>query len=385
MHSDHAPYRRAVLCLLAFSVLALAAPAQKHRGKVPKVAAHPDGAYTRLELESGGVGFLYVPADVPKSPESLAAGAARPGLLVVLHGHGSTAKNMMRPPLANAHGDYMLAVQGGTPIAAEGREGFGWDGSGVATISDLVRYVLATHPVVDPKKVVLLGHSAGGTMVLEAYPAAPKLYAGLITIAAPRTPTSAHKNARVCVFLGTADPNFNGAPAVRNALGGKRRWKSGCLVVLQGAEHNHLPQLVHLILAIDWCLAGKAHGAEVEVSNQPLPEAAAPYRLLLVGYVGAADWDDPRDTKRKKEAAKKLAGTVARDCAKGAAFFPLEVLAHSDHAASSAAGGRIDSRGLEELDPKLGEAAAALEPGARSEVIDTPKGFAVIQRIPPAR
>jgi poly(3-hydroxybutyrate) depolymerase len=377
------PFRRAALLLVVLvSILTVAVAAQRRRGKVPKATAQPDGPYTRLELESGGIGFLYVANELPKSPDALAAGASKPGLLVVLHGHGSTAKNMMRAPLAAAHGDYMLSVQGANRMDAGGREGYGWDASGVATINDLVRYVLAEYPVVDPKKVVLIGHSAGGTMVLETYPAAPDLYAGLITIAAPRTPTSAHKSARVCVFLGTDDPNFNGAPAVRNALGGKRRWKSGCLVVLQGAGHNQLPEQAHLVLAVDWCLAGKARGAEVEVPFGPVVETGGEFRLLLVGYAGAADWDDPRSTRLKKGAAKKLASGVARDCGRGRAFFPLEALAHSDHAGSFPSGGRIDRAGLEAIDPKLAEAAGKLADGELTGVIETPKGFAVVLKRP---
>jgi len=256
------PFQSAFVALLALALLVWScegASAQKKRGKKPRASTSKEDGYTRIDLESPvqGTGFLYIskglPVDLPEDPKAKRTGPEFPGLLVLLHGHGSTPKNMMRRPWADARKDYMVSVQGPNP---EGN-GFAWDESAVPIINNLVRYILAHYPV-NPKKVVLIGHSAGGTMVLRTFPSNPKLYAGMITVAAPMTPTSAHRKGRVCVFLGTADTNFSGAQNVRSALGGKRKWKNGCLIVLAGAEHNNLPSQPHLILAVDWCLCPKA-------------------------------------------------------------------------------------------------------------------------------
>lgn len=368
----------AVLLIVVAGLLGSGAEAQKRkRGKVPKVETSQVGSLIKLQAESGAVGFFHVPKGLPAAGGAPKAGAERPGLLVVLHGHGSTATNMMQAPLADAHGDYMLSVQGRSPTG----NGFGWDvAPGTADINDLVRWSLAGYPI-DPQRVVLIGHSAGGTMVLQTFPTAPKLYAGLITVAAPQTPSSAHKSGRVCVFLGTADPNFAGATSVRSALGGKRKWKSGCLVVLEGAEHNNLPNPQHMLLAVDWCLAGKAYGAEASVphARSGLPPQHA-YRVIVIGHKDVADWDDPRCVERKKGKARKLAATIAKAMGKKKAFFALEALAYSDHDGTFSRGGLIDEKGLTEIDPSLAEAAKALEPGTASKVIETPKGYVILWR-----
>ena len=375
------------LAALAFFTvwMALAPPvsAQKHRKqKAPKATTEKDDKFTRIQLESGGLGWLYIPKGLPVTAEEAGKGTL-PGLLVMLHGHGSKAKSMLSlSPLADEHHDYMLSVQGATELNTDRGVGYGWDiAVGAETIADLVRWVLANHPV-DPAKVVVIGHSAGGTMALEAYPADPRLYAGLITVAAPRTPTSAHKKARVCVFLGTDDPNFNGAPAVRTALGGKRKWKTGCLVVLNGAEHNQLPNIHYLLTAVDWCLAEKARGAETMVPHEQ-PRAPIPtkdYRLVLVGYKGAENWNDPHATARKKSVARKLAASIARDAPKDKAYFPFEALAHSDHEGSFKIGGYVSLDELKEVDPKLAEAAEKLKPEEVCKPIEISRGYAVIRR-----
>ena len=45
------------------------------------------------------------------------------------------------------------------------------------------------------KRVVVIGHSAGGTMALRSYTAAPELFFGVISVAAPMAPTSKHRKA----------------------------------------------------------------------------------------------------------------------------------------------------------------------------------------------
>jgi len=385
MHADCRPPRSGLVLPLVLVLLAagLCAEGQKRRkGKVPKATTEQDGKFTRINLESEGIGFLYVPKGLPKSEEDVGSGVDRPGLLVMLHGDGATAKGIMRTRLADAHGDYMLAVRGRNPHP-ENPQGFRWDtAKGVDDINDLVNWVLANHPV-DPKKVVMIGHSAGGTLVLETYPNAPKLYQGLITVAAPRTPTSAHKKARVVVFLGSNDQNFSGADAVRNALGGKHRWKHGCLVIMHGAEHNQLPSTAHFALAIDWCLAEKAWGGEAEMPyRQQLTVERKPYRLIQIGYKGAENWTDRRESKRTKAKAKKLAASIARNCAKGKAYFPYEVLLHSDHEATYLQGGFLSLQALEAIDPRLAEAAKKLKPRQVSPIVEHAKGFLLVWRGP---
>lgn len=378
-------FRSGFVALLVLALLPWTceeASAQRKKGRKPRASTSKEDGYTRIDLESPvqGTGFLYIPKglpeDLPENPEAKRTGSEFPGLLVLLHGHGSTPKNMMRRPLADAHKDYMVSVQGPNP---EGN-GFSWDASAIPIINNLVRYILAHHPV-NPDKVVLIGHSAGGTMVLNTFPSDPRLYAGMITIAAPMTPTSAHRKGRVCVFLGTADPNFSGAQNVQSALGGKHRWKCGCLIVLGGAEHNNLPSQPHLILAVDWCLCSKARGAEVEVPyhrGERMIKSA--FHHIWIGFKGAEGWENPRGVKRSRGKARKLITAVAKYVPKGKAYFPFEALAHSDHEATFSLGGAISLKDLKALAPVLGEAAEALKPGDMSEVIETPKGYHLIWR-----
>jgi len=349
--------------------------------RTPHATTSEDGDLTRIELEHGGVGLLYVPRGLPRVSDKLAKGARRPGLLVVLHGHGGTARHMMQRNLADAHRDYMLSVRGARELQTEHGVGYGWDlRAGTKTINDLVRYVIAHHPV-DPDRVVLIGHSAGGTMVLETFVTAPELYVGMITVASPNTPTSAHRDGRLCVFLGTADPNARGAEAVRNAYGGKRRWRNGCLIVLEGAEHNDLPSPSLLALAIDWCLAGRARGVEASLPyDRGLARSPSlPFRVVLVGYKGVLDRMHPRDTRLTKDRARRLAKHLANNVKKGRAFFPLEALAHSEHE-SFKAGGSVDLDVLRGIDLEVARAAEKLEAGEITGVIATEKGFVIVAR-----
>ncbi|MCU0725663.1 MAG: YbhB/YbcL family Raf kinase inhibitor-like protein [Planctomycetes bacterium] len=355
---------RAALTLL---LLVLAPAGLLARGGPPKAPPAPqvtaDGDLSRLELAepAGTVGYLYVPKSLPEGEKG--------GLVVMLHGHGGTPKGVVQRELAEQRKWLFLSVQGGGSEETPQGPGFSWSSPDVEKVIALTRAVLATRPV-DASKVVLFGFSAGGTMVLATFPQAPELYAGILTCSSPQVPGPAHAATRVVVFLGTNDPNYRGATAVRSAL---EEQKAGglALMVVEGAEHNDLPATPYVDLALDFVLAKTTFGHEAKVPKAPPAATAGHYRHILVSFTGAAG--APKGLERKKASAKSIAEKSQKAMKAGRVFFPHEAQAFSDDRETGPIGGRIDRARLlgfgvdeEDLDKALfklkeGEAAGPFE------------------------
>ncbi|MEM7605923.1 MAG: peptidylprolyl isomerase [Myxococcota bacterium] len=102
-------------------------------------------------------------------------------------------------------------------------------------------------------------------------------------------------------------------------------------------------------------------------------------RHILVRYAGARN--APDDVERTREAARELATTLrASATAEGADFAALARERSEDSSAER--GGDLGAVGRGRLMPAYEAAAFALQPGAISDVVETPFGFHVIQRMP---
>jgi hypothetical protein len=270
---------------------------------------------------------------------------------------------------------WCLAVAGHSTVQTDQGPGFMWDGANTEYVIAFTRYLLGKYPL-EKSRVIVWGHSAGGTMTLETLTKAPAgLYAGGLTTAAPATPTSAHKEMRVCVFLGTTDPNWGGAGTVRAHLENleKKRSKGACaFFAVQGLGHN-VPDEDYLDLGLDWVLAGEARGGEASVP-QRCQGREGDWRHVLVRYKGAEG--APSDLKRTRSAAEKVLKELLKDLEKGRAFFPFEAACHSDDAATAGGGGGIGEAALKAI---VGE-IPAVEPGKVSAILETPQGLDLVFR-----
>ncbi|MFM8980296.1 MAG: prolyl oligopeptidase family serine peptidase, partial [Planctomycetia bacterium] len=354
----------------------LAGPAvAKPKPAAPKVLEVPDGEALRLHLEGdpAAQGWLYRPPGLeePAATEPVA-------LLVALHGAGGTPKTFFMPQLTRARRAYVLAVAGHEAVSHAQGDGFMWSGSDVDTILALLQHVLDTRPV-DRARVIVWGHSAGGSMTLETLARAPALFAGALTTAAPRTPDTRHQDERGLVLRGPADPNWAVVPAVRTHMEGlaKKKGKGACaLLAVEGLGHN-VPDEAYLDLGFDWVLAAGTRGSEARVPQRPAGRQGA-FRVVQVppkGAPGAAE-DAP-----SRKAAADLLKRLRKELEAGRAFFPLEAAVHSRHA-SAPAGGGVDEATLRALAGAQAEALLALAPGALGEVLDLEAGLLLVRREP---
>jgi predicted esterase len=296
----------------------------------------------------------------------------KPGLLVTLHGHGGKPDGYVWRDFAARRHWAVVSIQGRTDVAGTG---FSWDGSDAAYIAAVAKWVVQNRGI-DPTQVVVFGHSAGGTMSLAAYAADPSVFAGIITCSAPEVPDKRHESTRVCVFLGTADPNFANAKSVQAQM--KKDAGRLSLAVMDGAEHNDTPDAPYIDLACDWVLAKNAVGHEFHVPKKPPADPAAGFRHVLFRWKGAAD---AKDVKRSKEAAKAAADDVLKRVRAGKALFSAEAQALSEDAESQPLGGAIDAERL----AGFGGALAGIKdtaPGADrwSGPFESPAGWHVVER-----
>src|SRR5262245_3409827 len=213
------------------------------------------------------------------SPHAMKAYFAAPGtppaegkkaeLIVILHGHGGTATGMLgfAAPLADARGAYLMACEGSETLETDQGPGHAWQDADVQGILACVDAALQKHPI-DPKRVVLEGHSAGGTMSLATYAARPAGFVGVFTTASPMTPSGAQKGARVAVCLGTKDDNFSQFPA---AVAACEKTVVGRVIAVTGLGHE-LPHADYARECLAYLFDSKAPS---DVLRLPLEPAGA--------------------------------------------------------------------------------------------------------------
>ena len=355
---------------LTLLVLLLAGPAQAKPPQAPSIGEVEEGDLLRLHLEGdpAAQGWLHR----PKGTE--APSAENPvDLVVVLHGAGGTPKTLFFPEVMRRRRAWCLGVAGHEAVTHERGSGFMWDGSNVEYILALTQHVLAKHPI-RKERVLVWGHSAGGTMTLETLAKAPTLFAGGLTTAAPRTPESRHQDQRVAVLMGTADPNWAGAPAIRSHLESlsKKKAKGACaFLAVEGLGHD-VPDEAYLELGLDWVLAKGTRGGEARVPQRAVGREG-PWRHILLRPKGAPGAPEGAPSRK---AALELLRKVKKDVEAGKAFFPLEAACHSMDAASASAGGGVEEAALKAFVDPLPDVA----PGALSEVLDLPGGVHLLAR-----
>lgn len=237
--------------------------------------------------------FRYVPA-------SLDAGRPAP---VVLFFHGSGSKPF----------DYQNLVQDAAESSrcvvalpkSDASEGWG-TGDDAQTVSETLR-LLREEMAVDPARIAVSGHSAGGAYAyLLAYTTQSR-YSAVFTLAARYYPVSAVADpaykAPIRMFYGTADPNYGGS---YNTL--KMQWNR--LGVL--SEDDIRPGLGHGDMPADAMAAGFQFlaGKSYPVSAPPAPCTPGPTALCLQGgrYRVEVTW---RDFAGKTGAGSVVPGAAA--------------------------------------------------------------------------
>ncbi len=354
--------------VVGLAAVALATPKDKDK---LEIKAEKQGDLEVLTVSPKGRALLHMPPGIE-------GGTTKPGLLVTLHGAGSKADNMVLRQIAARRKWAVVAVEARSDVKTDQGVGHMWDGADAAYICAVAKWCVENRGI-DATKVVSFGHSAGGTMGLESYAADPSVWAGVITCSAPMTPDKRHEDTRVVVFLGTKDPNFSGAQTVRSRM--KKESGHLQLAVLGGAEHNDIPDTPYLDLAVDWVLATKAAGHEIQVPQKPPAEPAAGLRHVLFRFKGAKD--ATKDVKRSKDAAIAAANDVLKRVRAGKALFSHEAQALSEDADSAPLGGAIDAARLTGFGGALAEFAdAPAGKDAFAGPFESEFGVHVVERVP---
>ena len=262
-----------VALLLAAVALVVGARGAAGKGGAPKEASKPpewteEDGRTVLRVSSPRPlkAYFRPPATPPEEGK-------KGELIVILHGHGGTATGMLghAAMIGDPRGAFVLACEGSGTLQTDRGEGHSWDGADVAGILACLDAALAKHPV-DPKRVIIMGHSAGGTMTLATYAARPSAFVGLYTTAAPRTPDASVKGARAAVCIGTKDPNFAGFPA---AVAAAEKTVVGRCLAVEGLGHD-LPPLGYAQEMVAWVMDSKGGSDVLHVPGQPEDEVRPP-------------------------------------------------------------------------------------------------------------
>jgi poly(3-hydroxybutyrate) depolymerase len=187
--------RSAFAPALVALLLALAGPGARAAG------ATPMRGWQRFELPASGSYFWrYVPA-------SLDAGRPAP-LVLFLHGAGGTPDVYMNYV-------YPAAEQAGCVVAMpKSSSDAGWGtGDDEQTVA-LTRQQVGAELAVDPNRVSIAGHSAGGAYAYLLAYGTSSGYNAVFTLSAPFYPVSTvadpHYKAPIHMYYGTTDPNYAG-------------------------------------------------------------------------------------------------------------------------------------------------------------------------------
>jgi poly(3-hydroxybutyrate) depolymerase len=321
------------------------------------------------------------------APSTLPEGGKKAELIVILHGHGGTATGMLgyAQPLADARGAYLIACEGSETLQTDKGPGHTWKDPDVQGILACVDATIAKHPI-DPKRILLEGHSMGGTMSLRTYAARPAQFVGVFTTASPEIPSGAQKGARVAVCLGTKDPNFSQFPG---AVAACEKTVVGRVIAVTDVPHD-LPNADYARECIAYVLDSKAPSDVLRLPFDPTklvdpppdtPAAKAKgkgFRHALIFATGGrgAPADAVARADAKKKAAelsaslKKLAGVGVADAIAAATQDPL----------SKESKGEISGDVLARYGGGLVIAISKLKGGEVSAPVESDAGWHVVVR-----
>ena len=322
----------------------------------------------------------YVP------PSNLAEGK-KAELIVILHGHGGTATGMLGyiSPAAEARGAAVLACEGSGVEKTDQGEGHSWSDPDVAAVLACLDATLAKHPI-DPKRVVVCGHSAGGVMSLKVHAMRPAAFAGVYTSAAPGVPSGANKGGRFVINIGTKDPNF---VDFAGACAAVEKTVVGRVVAVTDLPHE-LPHIDYSKEALAWLLDSKAPSEILRVPLVPGDEVhAAPdtpsakakgkgFRHILLFEKGGRG--APADAP-DKAVVKAAAIALAAEWKKAADFGEL-VAQKSQDPFSKDLRGQVSGAVLARYGGALVTAMAKLKGGDVSAPVEGDAGWHVVARDP---
>ncbi len=375
---------RVAAILLGVAILGLTSASGALRVEAKRAATvveTEDGQYVHLHLEGDPTAqaWLYRPmlTDDEDEEESATDEEAPPppaDLIVALHGAGGIPKEFVLPVVMEERGAWCLTVAGRTSVRSARGEGFLWRGDEISYITAFTEYLLEKYAL-RRDRVIVWGHSAGGTMALRTLAAAPKLFAGGLTTAASATPDARHGAMRTCVFLGTDDPNWRGARAVSRFVArlAKKNGPGACaFFALEGLGHE-LPYDEYLDLGFSWILHGNARGGEATGGRRPRGHEGA-WHHILVRYRGAGGREGSDDVKRSKRAATQRLESIRDEVEKGRAYFPFEAACHSEDEKTASGGGALDEDALRAFLPEL----PSLRSGEVSGILPSAAGLHLV-------
>ena len=321
------------------------------------------------------------------SPPSNLAEGKKAELNVILHGHGGTATGMLGyiRPAADARGAAVLACEGSGLEKTDQGEGHSWSDPDVPAILACLDATLAKQPI-DPKRVVLIGHSAGGVMSLKVHAMRPAAFAGVYTSAAPGVPSGANKGGRFVVNIGTLDPNFSDFPG---ACAASEKTVVARVVAVIDLKHD-LPDIGYSKEALAWLLDSKAPSEILRVPFDPAAEVRpAPdtpsaklkgkgfRHILLFEKGGRGAPADAPDRATVKAAAVALAA----EWKKATAFGEL-VATKSQDPLSKELRGQVTGAVLSRYGGALVTAMAKLKGGDVSAPVEGDAGWHIVARDP---
>ncbi len=185
------PVRRIFLHLIFLSLAA----------GTPAVAAPVIPGWRQVPIPAtGSYAWRYVPASLDQ--------AAPAPLVLFFHGAGSGPNSYYRANVGRA------AEAAGCVAVLPKSEGLGWGTAGDATtVAESLRLV-EEEIAIDPARVAVAGHSAGGAYAyLRAYGTAAR-YSGVFSLSAPYYPVAAVADpdytAPIRMYYGLNDPNYTG-------------------------------------------------------------------------------------------------------------------------------------------------------------------------------
>jgi poly(3-hydroxybutyrate) depolymerase len=371
----------AALGLLAALPAAASARGGKPAARAPEWSEEAGAEVLRVFEPSEMKAYVKAPAERPAGK--------KPELWVVLHGHGGTATGLFSygQSASEGRGAVVLACEGSGTVATDRGEGHTWERERDAdAILACVAATLEKHDA-DPKRVVLLGLSAGGTMSLVALGRKPSAFAGAVTCAAPMTPTGQHKGARVAVVLGTKDGNYAGFPAARQAA---EKTVVGRVVSVTDLPHE-LPDALYARECVAWVLDSKAPSETLWVPQRPDEPARLPpeppsknkggafRHVLLFESAGRGAPEGSPDRAAAKAAAAALLAEWKKSPPKD---LDAAIASKSQDPLSKDAGGRVTGAVLLRYGGPLSLALTKAKAGEWSGPVLSDAGWHLVARDP---